>query len=117
MPELRERSGYPSAGTRPTHDVRLYTMNRRTQIYLDEEQTAKLDERAAAEGTTRSTLIRRAIDAYLAQELQDAAAWRKQWQEAVAETAGIAPYLEEGVEYVDNLRRGEAERFKELWRR
>jgi len=92
-------------------------MSRRTQIYLDEEQTAKLDERAAAEGTTRSTLIRRAIDAYFAQELQDAAAWRKQWQEAVAETAGIAPHLEDGVEYVDKLRRAEAERFKELWRR
>jgi metal-responsive CopG/Arc/MetJ family transcriptional regulator len=92
-------------------------MNRRTQIYLDERQTAKLDERAAAEGTTRSTLIRRAIDAYLALELQDAAAWRKQWQEAVAETSGIAPYLEDGAEYVDNLRRGEAERIKELWQR
>ncbi|HET8955517.1 MAG TPA: CopG family transcriptional regulator [Solirubrobacterales bacterium] len=92
-------------------------MNRRTQIYLDESQTAKLDERAAAEGTSRSTLIRRAIDAYLAQELQDAAAWRKQWQEAVTETAGIAPHLEDGVEYVDNLRRAEAERSKEVWQR
>jgi metal-responsive CopG/Arc/MetJ family transcriptional regulator len=91
-------------------------MNRRTQIYLDEKQTAKLDKRAAAEGTTRSTLIRRAIDAYLAQELQDAAAWREQWQEAVAETSGIAPHLEEGAEYIDNLRRAEAERSKEIWR-
>jgi hypothetical protein len=85
-------------------------MNRRTQIYLDEKQTAKLDKRAAAEGTTRS------IDAYLAQELQDAAAWREQWQEAVAETSGIAPHLEEGAEYIDNLRRAEAERSKEIWR-
>jgi metal-responsive CopG/Arc/MetJ family transcriptional regulator len=89
-------------------------MNRRTQIYLDEEQTAALDERAAAEGTTRSKLIRRAIDAYLAQEMHDAASWREQWQEAVAETAGIAPHLEEGVEYVDKLRRADAERLKEL---
>lgn len=92
-------------------------MNRRTQIYLNESQTAKLDERAAAEGTTRSTLIRRAIDAYLAQELLDAAAWRKQWREAVAKTAGIAPHLEDGLEYVENLRRGEAEQSKELWQR
>ncbi|HYQ78016.1 MAG TPA: CopG family transcriptional regulator [Solirubrobacterales bacterium] len=89
-------------------------MNRRTQIYLDEEQTAALDERAAAEGTTRSKLIRRAIDAYLAQETHEAAAWREQWQEAVAETAGIAPHLEEGVEYVDKLRRADAERLEEL---
>ncbi|HWO83693.1 MAG TPA: CopG family transcriptional regulator [Solirubrobacterales bacterium] len=89
-------------------------MSRRTQIYLDEGQTAKLDERAAAEGTTRSTLIRRAIDAYLAQEIQDAAAWREQWQKAVAETAGIAPHLEDGVEYVDKLRRADVQRLKEL---
>ena len=117
MPQLRGAPRYPSAEARPIRDVRLYTMSRRTQIYLDEGQTAKLDERAAAEGTTRSTLIRRAIDAYLALELQDAAAWRKQWQEAVAETSGIAPYLEDGAEYVDNLRRGEAERIRELWQR
>lgn len=115
MPELRDAPGYPFAGARPNDGVRLYTMNRRTQIYLDEEQTAKLDERAAAEGTTRSTLIRRAIDAYLAQELQEATAWRQQWQKAVADTAGIAPHLGEGVEYVDKLRRAEAERSKELW--
>jgi metal-responsive CopG/Arc/MetJ family transcriptional regulator len=92
-------------------------MNRRTQIYLDESQTEKLDERAAAEGTSRSTLIRRAIDAYLSQELQDAAAWRGQWREAVAETAGIAPHLEDGVEYVEKLRRAEAERTREIWER
>jgi metal-responsive CopG/Arc/MetJ family transcriptional regulator len=92
-------------------------MNRRTQIYLDEGQTEKLDERAAAEGTSRSTLIRRAIDAYLSQELQDAAAWRGQWREAVAETAGIAPHLEDGVEYVEKLRRAEAERTREIWER
>lgn len=114
MPELRDAPGYPSVRLPPGNDVRLYTMNRRTQIYLDEAQTEKLDERAAAEGTTRSTLIRRAIDAYLAQELQDAAAWREQWQEAVAETAGIAPHLEEGVEYVEKLRRADAQRLEEL---
>src|SRR6478609_5663338 len=114
MPERRDASGYPSALVPPSGDVQLYTMNRRTQIYLDEKQTAKLDERAAAEGTTRSKLIRRAIDAYLAQEMQDAAAWREQWQEAVAETAGIAPHLPDGVEYVDELRKAGAQRLAEL---
>lgn len=89
-------------------------MNRRTQIYLDADQTAELDKLAAAEGTTRSTLIRRAIDAYLARELRDATAWREQWRKAVAETAGIAPHLEDGVEYVDKLRRADAQRLKEL---
>ena len=115
MPELRDAPGYPSVQPPAAFDVCLYIMNR-TQIYLDEQQTAKLDERAANEGTTRSTLIRRAIDAYLAQEMHDAAVWREQWQEVVAETAGIAPHLEEGIEYVDNLRRAEAERSKEIWR-
>jgi metal-responsive CopG/Arc/MetJ family transcriptional regulator len=87
---------------------------KRTQIYLDAEQTEQLDERAAAAGATRSTLIRQAIDAYLAQEEQRAAAWRQEWQEAVAETAGIAPYLEDGAEYVEKLRRVGAERLTEL---
>jgi metal-responsive CopG/Arc/MetJ family transcriptional regulator len=89
-------------------------MNRRTQIYLDSQQTAELDERAAAEGTTRSTLIRRAIDVFLAQEAQETSSWREQWHEAVGETAGIAPYLEDGAEYVENLRRVGAERLTEL---
>lgn len=89
-------------------------MKSRTQIYLDTAQTAKLDKLAAAERTSRSTIIRRAVDAYLAQELRDAEAWREQWQQAVAETAGIAPHLGDPVEYVDELRRADAERLKEL---
>lgn len=115
MRQLLDPAGYPSVKSPLIGDVYLYIMKNRTQIYLDQSQTAKLDERAAAEGTTRSTLIRRAIDAYLAQEIQDAAAWRERWQEAVAATAGIAPHLEEGAEYIDNLRRAEAERTKEIW--
>ena len=113
MPELRDAPGYPSATPPPNSDVRLYTMNR-TQIYLDAEQTAELDKRAAAERTNRSTIIRRAVDAYLTQEEQKAAAWREQWKDAVAETAGIARYLEDGVEYVDKLRRADAKRLEEL---
>lgn len=90
-------------------DVCLYIMNR-TQIYLDDEQTARLDERAAAEGTSRSMVIRRAVDVYLSQEAQDAAAWRAQWKKAIEGTAAIAPYLEEGVDYVEGIRREDAER-------
>ena len=86
----------------------------RTQIYLDAAQTAALDERATAEGTTRSTLIRRAVDAFLAQEEQMAAAWRQEWQEAVAEAVGSEPYLEDGADYVEKLRRVGAERLNEL---
>lgn len=89
-------------------------MKRRTQIYLDAAQTAKLDEIAAAERTTRSSLIRRAIDAYIDEHERHMAAWREEWKEAVAATAGIAPYLEDGAEYVEKLRRVGAKRLTEL---
>jgi predicted transcriptional regulator len=82
----------------------------RTQIYLDDDQTSRLDERAAAEGITRSKVIRRAVDEYLTQEERDTAAWQAQWRKAVQETAGIASYLEEGSEYVESLRREDADR-------
>lgn len=89
---------------------------RRTQIYLDEEQAAQLDERAGADGTTRSELIRRAVDAYLGQP-PEADEWRARWKAAIEATAGIAPYLPPGSEYVDELRRADTERQEELDRR
>jgi predicted transcriptional regulator len=82
----------------------------RTQIYLDEEQTARLDQRAAEEGTSRSTVIRRAVDAYLEHEDRDAAAWQTQWRKALEKSAGIAPYLGDGGEYVEDLRSVDSER-------
>lgn len=82
----------------------------RTQIYLDEDQTTRLDQRAAAEGTSRSTVIRRAVDVYLSKEELDAAQWRASWAQAIEGTAGIAPYLEEGAEYVEGVRRDDADR-------
>lgn len=88
----------------------------RTQIYLDAGQTARLDERAAAEGTSRSMVIRRAVDVYLSEEQRDAAAWQAQWRKAIEGTAGIAPYLEEATEYVEGLRRDDAERLSQLER-
>jgi hypothetical protein len=45
---------------------------------------------------------------------RDAAAWREQWKKAVLETAGIASYLEEGDEYVEGIRRLDAERLSGL---
>jgi predicted transcriptional regulator len=82
----------------------------RTQIYLDDDQTARLDERAAAEGTSRSMVIRRAVDVYLSQEERDVAAWQAQWKKAIEGTAGIASYLEGGADYVEGLRAEDAER-------
>ena len=88
----------------------------RTQIYLDDGQTAELDRRAAAEGTSRSMVIRRAVDAYLSEDERQAAAWQAQWKKAIDGTAGIAPYLEEGAEYVEDLRRDDAARLSRLER-
>jgi predicted transcriptional regulator len=82
----------------------------RTQIYLNDRQTARLDERAAAEGTSRSMVIRRAVDVYLEQESQDATRWREQWRKAVDGSAGLAPHLDEGADYVEGVRRADAER-------
>ncbi len=85
---------------------------RRTQIYLDDDQTARLDERAAAEGVTRSLVIRRAVEDYLTREEHDKSAWRAQWHEAVRNTAGIARYLPEGATYVDALRAADVDRLR-----
>ena len=87
---------------------------RRTQIYLDEIQTARLDERAAATGVSRSTLIRRAVDEYLTGDEQDPAAWRARWQDAVRKTAGVAPHLPDGAAYTEELRTADAERLRQL---
>jgi Ribbon-helix-helix protein, copG family len=87
---------------------------RRTQIYLDDRQTASLDVRAAGEGVTRSTVIRRAVDEYLARDNRDSGEWKRRWRDAVAKTAGIAPDLPDGAAYVERLRAADAERLREI---
>lgn len=88
---------------------------RRTQIYLDESQDAELVRRAAAEGLTKSALIRRAVDAYLDgggdEELRLA-----RFRAAVDAVAGIAPGLPEGRVYVERLRAIDVRRQEEIER-
>ena len=43
----------------------VYIVMERTQIYLTETQTHELDKRARQQGTTRSHLIREAVEKYL----------------------------------------------------
>jgi predicted transcriptional regulator len=86
----------------------------RTQIYLDDRQTSRLDERAAAEGTSRSVVIRRAVDVYLAEEERVAAAWQEQWKQAVDGSAGLAPNFEDGAEYAADVRRADADRLTQF---
>jgi predicted transcriptional regulator len=62
---------------------------KRTQIYLDDEQEARLDRRARATGVTRSALIRAAVDAFLARDKPS-----NELEDALSETAGALPNLE-----------------------
>jgi hypothetical protein len=91
---------------------------KRTQIYLDEEQDRRLAVRARAQGTTKSTLIREAVDEYLTGDA-GAEARLQAFRAAVHAAAGTTPRLPSGRKYVDDLRRADAERQRELeerWR-
>lgn len=89
---------------------------KRTQIYLEETQDDELARRAAAEGVTKSDLIRRAVDSYLDggvdPELQLA-----RFKAAVEAVAGLAPDLPEGLLYVERLRALDVRRQEEIERR
>jgi hypothetical protein len=89
---------------------------KRTQIYLDERQAARLNRRAAVRGTTASRMIREAIDRYLV-EPDDDAARRARFLTALDEAFGAAPYLPSGADYVDELRDADRERERELTER
>ncbi len=96
----------------------MYTayIMKRTQIYLDESQDERLARRAAAAGTTKSGLIREALDAYLAGSDDD----RTQlvsFRAAVRAAAGTASRLPEGRRYVEDLRKADAEREGDIERR
>lgn len=104
-------TGYASSGPSTMYDC--YIM-RRTQIYIDESQGELLAAAARREGVTMSALIRRAIDAYLAENSSETERL-KRFREAVEATAGIAPYLPSGADYVDEVRPDYSEREIELW--
>jgi predicted DNA-binding protein len=82
---------------------------KRTQIYLHDDQDRQLSIRASRSGTTKSALIREAIDHYLGPE-HDEAQRLERFKAVIHEVAGIAPYLPDGAEYVEALRAVDAER-------
>lgn len=86
---------------------------KRTQIYLDEEQDRALEARARQTGVTKSSLIRDAIAEFLAPEDREEIRLQR-LKAAVAEAAGIAPYLPPGEQYVEELRALGARRQEEL---
>lgn len=82
---------------------------RRTQIYLEDEQAARLDRRAAEAGATRSEMIREAIEAWLG---PSGPRWTGEWHDTLEATAGVAPYL--GEDHVARLREAGAQRLTEM---
>lgn len=87
----------------------------RTQIYLDEEQAAKLDRKAANERTTRSAVIRNAINEALARDEHDFSAWKQELNRVLDEiVSGPGVDLPPGDEYVAQLREQGAKRQKML---
>jgi len=96
----------------------MLTTVKRTQIYLEERQARELARRAAARHTTKSELIREALDAYLGSGDPEAERL-KRFRDAVDAVFGIAPYLPDGATYVRELREVDVRRQDELeerWR-
>ena len=88
----------------------MYTyIMERTQIYLSRDQSAALDREAKRTGTTRSHLIREAIEARYGTS-PDA----KRVREALRVTAGLwSDRTETGQEYVERIRTGQ--RLRDLY--
>lgn len=89
---------------------------KRTQIYLDDRQDDQLSRRAAAEGLTKSALIRRAVDAYL-DDGGDEELRLARFKAAVEAVAGAAPDLPQGSLYVERLRALDVQRQAEIEQR
>jgi hypothetical protein len=62
---------------------------KRTQIYIDDDQDRLLERRAKAAGTTKSALIRRAIDVFLMRKRENS-----ELERILDETAGSMPDLQ-----------------------
>ena len=87
----------------------MYIMER-TQIYLNREQAEALDREARRRGTTRSHLIREAIDAQYGSATDE-----EQVKQVLEATAGLwEDRAESGTEYVERMRSGG--RLDELYR-
>jgi hypothetical protein len=58
--------------------------------------------------TDRFTKASLSFLAVLTQKERDSATWQAQWAKAVERTAGIAPHLEKGSDYVEGIRSTDA---------
>jgi len=89
---------------------------KRTQIYLEEAQDARLARLAADTGVKKSALIREAIDAFL-QGPRDDAVRLARFRAALEEIEEHPISLPDGRSYVEGLRRADLSRQEELERR
>jgi predicted DNA-binding protein len=85
---------------------------KRTQIYLDLDQDRRLAHRAQTAGVTKSTLIREAIETYLA--APDEESVLAQFRAALNELEGRPLRLPDGAAYVEDLRAHDVARLDEL---
>jgi len=88
---------------------------KRTQIYLEADQDRRISARARAAGTTKSTVIREAIESYLAAPDEDArlVAFRAAIDAVESQPAA----LPDGAAYVEALRAADRTRDEEIERR
>jgi len=75
---------------------------KRTQIYLEADQDRRLARRATASGVTKSTLIREAIETYLA--IPGDADKLAQFRAAVDAVAKASLQVQDGESYVETIR-------------
>jgi Arc/MetJ-type ribon-helix-helix transcriptional regulator len=90
--------------------VYVYIVMVRTQIYLDERQTAELDKRARERRTTRSHLIREAVEKYLAPDWDPEA-----FKAALGRFAGIWADRDDLDEIYDSMRAADRRRLARLY--
>lgn len=88
----------------------LYIEMERTQIYLSEGQTRELDRRARERGTTRSQLIREAIEQYIGPVWDSV-----EFKAALHDVAGIWADREDIDTTHAELKRRGRERLARLW--
>ena len=89
---------------------------KRTQIYLEADQDRRLASRAIAAGTTKSTLIREAIESYLG-AATDEAARLAEFRAALDAVERTPVALPDGRKYVEALRVADRAREDEIERR
>ena len=85
---------------------------KRTQIYLEADQDRRLATRATASGVTKSTLIREAIETYLA--IPGDADKLSQFRAAVDAVAEAPLRVPDGETYVETIRAADIARQAEL---